>query len=287
MATRFTLNADLGDDIAKKKVVLFVGAGASRWATPRGGGSFKGWGEFLTDAAKMLPTASLRKLVNGRVKAGDFLIASELLKRNLGAEWQRLLADEFQQAADIPRLHKALINLQQRLVITTNFDKLLETAWHDSAPPRYPNLITRLDAKVFRLFRDDEPYLIKLHGTIDDVDTIVFDKSSYQRNAFDNQSYRDLIGTLLLTHTFLFVGFSMDDPAVASIVDSHAFRYADTRPHYIFTPGTPKPPADDLSRSLRKLFVLRYPDKDNHVALAEALEQLAEFGKERHRLMAS
>ena len=40
------------------------------------------------------------------------------------------------------------------------------------------------ERKAFKLFRDDEPCLIKLHGSIDDPDGIVFDKSSYQNNDF-------------------------------------------------------------------------------------------------------
>lgn len=285
MAPPISFNVDLLDDLARGKVVLFIGAGASKSANPRSGGAFKDWAEFLTDANAQVQDTKVKKIVTERIKYKDFLIASELLKTNLGEQWSRLITAEFQQAAETSRLHKALIGLGQRIIITTNFDKLIETAWSDSLPERHPTVISTVDHKVFRLFRNDEPYLIKLHGTIDAPESIVFDKTSYQREAFANQFYRDLIGTLLLTHTFLFVGFSMDDPAVSAVVESHAYKFFDSRPHYIFSSGTPNLAVDELSKTLRKLFVLRYSPKNGHIALVEAIEELIEKVVERRKIL--
>lgn len=286
MSNGAIFNVDLLDDLARRKVVLFVGAGASKSARPRAGGTFKGWSEFLETACAKIEDGAIQKIIKKPIKEQDYLIASELLKQNMGEGWARLLSDEFQQAAETSRLHKALIGLDQRIIVTTNFDKLIESAWQDSMPDRYPNVISNVDHKVFRLFRNDDSYLIKLHGTIDAPEHIVFDKSSYQREAFANQFYRDLIGTLLLTHTFLFIGFSMDDPAVASVVESHAYRFSDSRPHYIFTSGVANPVVDDLSKTFRKLFVIRYSAKDGHVALVEAIERLIADTNERRRILA-
>jgi hypothetical protein len=264
---------------------LFVGAGASKWAKPRGGGTFRGWREFLEFACEKIDQKKLKSAIKQQIDKSDFLIASELIKDALKEEWQTVLLNEFQQAADASRLHKALISLEQRVIVTTNFFKLIETAWLESCQNCWPTVISTVDAKAFRLFRDSNPYIIKLHGSIDDPSSIVFDKSSYQKSAFYNQFYRELIGTLLLTHTFIFIGFSMEDPAVSLFIESHAFRYGDTRPHYIFMPGREISPIDELSRKLRKLFVLRYSEKDEHVALVEALEQLALDMRDRRRLL--
>lgn len=280
-----SFNPDLVDDLARQRAVLFIGAGASKWAKPKGGGSFKDWPTFLLDAAKHATDKKIRLLIEKRVRARDYLIASELLKSTLQEKWRTILTQEFQQAADISRLHKALISLNQRVIVTTNFDKLIENAWNDTAPIRYPQVIGQIDEKVFRMFRDDETYLVKLHGSIDKPEEIVFDKTSYQNTAFANRFYAELLGTLLLTHTFIFIGFSMDDPAVSLIVESHAHRFPGTRPHYIFLSGPANQPIDDLSKSLRKLFVLRYQPKNGHVALAENIEALAEEVKKRRQLL--
>lgn len=275
-------NADLVSDIANRKVVVFVGAGASKWAKPTSGNSFKDWTSFLEHASKSA-TPKIRRLVKERLDAKDYLIASELLKTALAEKWATILEAEFQQAADISRLHKSIISLNQRIIVTTNFDKLIENAWNTPEITRYPKIISKIDQQAFKLFRDDEAYLIKIHGSIDESENIVFDKTSFQRAAFSNRFYQDLIGTLLLTHTFLFIGFSMDDPAVSLLVESHAYRYSDTRPHYAFISGKSQPEIDNLSRSIRKLFVLRYPSENNHVALAEQIEHLCDLGAKRKK----
>lgn len=286
MAQSLSFNVDLLEDLARRKVVLFVGAGASKSARPRSGGHFKDWSEFLTDANVHVQDTKTKSIIKERIKYKDYLIASELLKLNLGERWARLITSEFQKAAETSRLHKALIGLDQRIIVTTNFDKLIEIAWSDSRPERHPTVVSTVDHKVFRLFRNDEPYLIKLHGTIDAPESIVFDKTSYQKEAFANHFYRDLIGTLLLTHTFVFVGFSMDDPAVSAVVESHAYKFFDSRPHYIFTSGTANPSVDELSKTLRKLFVIRYSPKNGHIALVEAVEKMILEVNERRKILA-
>ncbi|WP_432730917.1 SIR2 family protein [Variovorax sp. W6] len=280
-----TFNADLVADIARRRVVVFIGAGASKWAKPYSGSSFKDWASFLQDAAKNAPL-KIQKLVKERLKSKDYLIASELLKSNLADQWSSILTAEFQQAADVSRLHRAIISLGQRIVVTTNFDKLIENAWNESNASRYPRVISKIDQQAFKLFRDEESYLIKIHGSIDEPENIVFDKTSFQRAAFSNQFYQDLISTLLLTHTFLFIGFSMDDPAVSLLVESHAYRFSDTRPHYAFMAGKNQLEIDNLSKSIRRLFILRYPDANHHSALADQIELLAMQGAQRRKELA-
>jgi hypothetical protein len=277
MPKAITFNADLVSDVASRRVVVFVGAGASKWAKPHGGSSFKDWAEFLKSAS-LKASPKIQRIVKERLKTNDYLMASEILKADLADQWPVVLAAEFQQAADISRLHKAIISLDQRVIVTTNFDKLIENAWNDSKLSMYPQVITKIDQQVFKLFRNEERYLIKIHGSIDEPEHIVFDKTSYQRTAFANRFYQDLINTLLLTHTFLFIGFSMDDPAVSLLVESHAYRYSETRPHYAFISGKSQPEIDTLSRKIRRLFVLRYSDANHHEELAIQIERLAEAG---------
>ena len=281
-----TFNADLVSDIALRRVVVFVGAGASKWAKPHNGRSFKDWTGFLQHASQSA-SPRIRKLVRARLKAKDYLIASELLKIDLADQWPGILSTEFQQAADISRLHKAIISLNQRIIVTTNFDKLIENAWNDAKIARYPQVVSKIDQQVFKLFRDEESYLIKIHGTIDEPENIVFDKTSYQRSAFANVFYHDLISTLLLTHTFIFIGFSMDDPAVSLLVESHAYRFSETRPHYAFVAGNTQIEIDNISRKVRRLFVLRYSIANQHAALADQIELLAESGSMRRKELVS
>ena len=75
----------------------------------------------------------------------------------------------------------------------------------------------------------------------------------------------------------------MDDPAVSLLVESHAYRYSETRPHYAFFSGKNQPEIDNLSKSIRRLFILRYADFNRHIELAEQIEALAVAGNQRRK----
>ena len=280
-------NADLVDDIARRRVVLFIGAGASKWAAPNDGSTYKDWPEFLRFANGKVANKSLRKIIESQIESLDYLMASELLKNSLQEEWIAILSQEFQKAAEVSRLHHALISLDPRIVITTNFDKLLENAWNQGEVKKYPTVISKIDSSAFKLFRNEENYLLKIHGSVDNPAGIVFDKTSYQRDAYSNRNYVSLLSTLLLTHTFIFVGFSMADPAVSLIIEGSAFRFPETRPHYIFQSGQSIPQVDDLWKQVRKLYVLRYNPAAEHVALAVNLEALGAAATKRRTELAA
>jgi len=286
-------NADLINDLAQRRAVLFLGAGVSASAQTNGGGRLKQWAEFLTSAAAKLPRGKIKTVANQLIKDKNYLFASELIKANLGEKWPELLGNEFRQLAQPSDLHKALVSLDQRILVTTNFDTLLEDAWIslNSGNPvktHHPVSISCIDASAFKMLRDDNDYIVKLHGDINDIDSIVFDTSTYQRNAYGNTYYKELLHSLLLTHTFLFVGFSMADPAISLMVEMFAHRFPDTRPHYILTGGPIRQEVRDLWKSLRKLYVIPYNKAENHRELITGLTELNEnIQSRRAELIAS
>lgn len=270
------LNADLINDAARRRVVIFVGAGASKWAKPTGGGEFLDWTEFLKKTSNELTDEDLKQRVRALVDEREYLFASQLLKDKLEHRWEEVTQAAFGQKAYPSELHKAIIRLRPRIIITTNFDKLIESAWdsENSTDHTYPKVISKIDPNVFRLFRDDYNYIIKIHGNIDDHDSMIFDKATYQTGAFGNTYYKDLISSLLLTHTFLFIGFSMTDPAISSIVEMYAHSFPGMRPHYILQSGNANE-IDELWKKHRKLSIIRYKSDQDHLELAEIVNELS------------
>lgn len=281
---RLQFNADLIDDLARRRVVLFLGSGVSASAKTRAGRPIRQWRDFLLHAAKELDPQARKGAVD-LIKSNEFLLASEIISAALQTRWKTLLEEEFAQVGKPSRLHKALIRLKQRIVITTNFDKILENAWNDGTvdDTHYPELITKLDRDIFRILRDNKSYIIKLHGTIDDADGLVFTKSSYAQRAYGDWVYQEFINTLLLTHTFVFIGFSMSDPAISLLVEMNANKYASSRPHYIFLADTVSDSIRDVYKRLRRIFIISYSSKDHHKELAEMVEGLGRQSQARER----
>ena len=103
---------------------------------------------------------------------------------------------------------------------------------------------------------------------------MIFSKSDYARRAFSSWIYNEYLESLLLTHTFLFIGFSMNDPAITSIIELYAQKYPKLRPHYIFQADPVDDMLSDVARSLRKLFVIKYDPRENHSELPKMLRDL-------------
>lgn len=278
-----SFNPDLIDDLARQRVVLFLGSGVSASATTRSGQKIKQWSEFLNYAAEKVGDQKTKKHIANLIKSSDYLMACELLRSALDDKWQKILIDEFSQVADPSDLHKAIVRLDQRIILTTNFDKILQNTWNspDITVTHHPTMIAELDASIFRLLRDDNKYLIKLHGSIDRPDTIIFTKENYNKYAYGSWIYRELLGALLLTHTFVFIGFSMSDPAVSFIIEMHAQKFPETRPHYIFVPGSASQQSIDISKKLRRLYIVPYSPKDEHKQLVHFIEEIGGLVRKR------
>jgi hypothetical protein len=279
-------NADLIDDLAARRVVIFVGSGVSASSVTRSGSRVRQWHAFLDFASSRLDHSQHQELVKEYLDKQDYLFAAELIKDSLSAaQWDQLIQDEFGQIADPSDLHRAIVALDQRVVVTTNFDKLLEDAWADpnAMLTHHPQVITKLDSTAFKIFRDNRSYLIKLHGTVDDPEFMIFTQSDYTRHAYVNWAYSSFIETLLTTYTVLFIGFSMNDPALSRLVEMHAHRYPLSRPHYIFTAGPIDIKVKDINKRLRKLYVMEYSPEDNHSQLIDHISELGVKAKAKRR----
>jgi len=278
-------NSDLIGDLARQRVVLFIGAGVSSSAHTAAGGKILGWPAFLSATAEKV-AEPLKNQVKYLIKSKDYLLACELLQMSLEDEWERLVTTEFGQVANPSALHKAVLELTQRIIITTNFDKLFESAWGlpGAAGTHYPKVISKIDRDIFRILKDAEgSYLLKIHGSIDDPASLIFSRSEYIRMAFGNENYSTFLDSLLLNFTFIYIGFSMDDPAITSLMEMYALRYPSSRPHYIFAPSIVPENIVMLQKRLRKLVVIQYDSKDDHAELAPLLIELRNLMRDRRK----
>lgn len=276
-------NADLIDDIARQRAVIFVGAGVSAGAKDANGKRVMGWEEFLRDAAGRVISASDRNTILAQIDRKDYLMACELLRRALADSWRDVLFEEFGRRLEPTPVHQALVGLKQRIVITTNFDKLLETAWDrfSEGNSHHPTVFTKVDSNVFKAFRDTRQYIIKIHGTVDDEESFIFTKGDFINKAFGSWAYSEFLSTLMLTHTLIFIGFSMDDPAISQLVETNARKFPGSRPHYIFQAKPVDQSIANINRSLRKIYSIEYDSANDHAELALLVDELGKKGLDR------
>lgn len=271
-------NADLVDDLARQKVVLFLGSGVSTSAITRSGSKMKGWRDFLVGLSTSVD-ANTSAQVKYYLDRYDYLLATEILKTSLIETWGKLVSDEYGQVADPSPLHEAIIGLDQRIILTTNFDKLIEICWQTriGSSTHLPKIISMVDERVFAILKDhNSKFLVKIHGTVDDCDTLILSKSDYIRSAYGSPAYGSFLDSLFLNYTFLFIGFSMEDPAISALLEMYARRYPTARPHYMLSPSGISQNILDINKRLRKLQIIPYDAESDHSELPKLINELAE-----------
>lgn len=267
-----------------------MGAGVSAGAKTKSGNLFKEWGVFLREVSVTIHDEQVKRQVDKLLNEYDYLFASELIRDLIGKDkWHDCLKAEFSQAGECSDLHRAIVGLKQRITITTNFDKLFEAAWQLCNPEAayWPQVISKIDKNIFKVLRDNAEYIIKLHGTIDNPEELIFAKSEYNRKAFNDWAYRTFIETVLMTYTIIFIGFSMKDPAISYVVEMYAQRLPDARPHYIFLGGEYPDRYIELMKNVRRLFIIPYSEEKNHSHLSELLKDLGTQAGSRRREISS
>lgn len=275
------------DEIARRRVLVFLGSGVSRQSIGINGKHPPLWVEFLKNGALLCTDVKARAEINRQIKAGDLLTACEILKEELGAAWNGLISQEFVDphyvSADI---HEQIFKLDARLVITQNFDKIYDAyATANSQGTVVLKTYTELDTAEF--IRRRQRLILKAHGTIDQPGDMVFTRGDYARARHKHSSFYSLLDGLVLTHTCLFIGCGTSDPDIALMLERAVQLHPSTFPHYLVMGGS-------LSISLRKAYrrtlnleALAYSAANNHEALVPSIAALQQRVEARRLELAS
>jgi len=214
---------ELAENLEKGRVVLFVGSGMSQPQLP----GWRGLLEQMVQQAELngIYIDSHRKLEIGELIAKDeLLVAAGKVKQALGKDFHSILKRVFTSANPTPTAaHKLLPRLPLKAVVTTNYDKLLEGVYpgstHTSIHPKIPSL-------------KEDFFLWKLHGDIDDADSIVLDETDYDALSVDSRIVTVLNG--LFQHaTVLFVGYGLKDPDLLLVLkELTTILQQQTGPHF-------------------------------------------------------
>lgn len=97
-------------------------------------------------------------------------------------------------------LDDLIISLKPDHIITTNYDHLLDFSHYE--------VITN-DRDLLKA--KSNHYLLKMHGDINNVEEIIFKEDDYLKYSHTHALYELYIKSLLIDHTFLFVGYSLND----------------------------------------------------------------------------
>ena len=271
---KITWPKPLLDDLCERKAIIVIGAGVSKRSVsssePKRHPPL--WGEFLE---KAVARYDIRKRhIRRAINEGDYLSACEWIRNIADEDWVRFLRDQFvapsYKAND---LHEKIFRLDQRITFSLNFDNIYETFVMNQTSGR-TSVKQYYDDDVYKFLRDGGDYLIKMHGSIESPDLLIFSESDYAKARSKFANFYEVLDASILSHTFMFVGCGFKDPNIKLLLESHKFKFPQSMPHYILT-GSRIP--DDLEHTLlktRNLKCIKYNTANNHEELLSNLDQL-------------
>lgn len=281
---------ELIEDIAKRNCVLYLGSGISAASQNDEGKAPSTWHKFLSDILDIRQDKlqECREIINQLLDKENFLTACEIIVRHLGErDFGELAADEFRRPGYHPnKLHEIIFSLDSRLVITPNIDKIYDQ--YATAQSSGTVIIKTYRDDIARYLRSPDYLIIKAHGTIDDTDHIVFTHSQYSRVRNDNAAFYRMLDALLLTHTFIFLGYGLSDPDIQLVLENLNFSFPGCRPHYMVIPSNNL--SDDELNCIannRNIEFLQYENPDKtHSQLLDSLKELDYYVAEKRQEIA-
>jgi hypothetical protein len=221
-------------EIAARRCILFLGAGVSSSCKSSEGKSPKGWREFISDASNLIANEENKEIIQNLIQNGNNLLALQGIYSEVdNADYLSFLDNNFNsQIFKASKLHELIFNLDSRFVITTNFDKIYETYCLSTSQEGF-KVVTYNSESLIDEIRSDTRLIIKAHGTIDNINKMIFTRSQYHQAKREHSKFYEVLKALFITHTVVFIGCSLDDPDIQLILEDINIIGSGNKPHYI------------------------------------------------------
>ena len=242
----------LREAIKADELVLFVGAGLSWNFKNKKNETLEGWTKMTSSITSHLKE---KHRITEEVKQScDKKEPIDALKEIEDSGVNKRIVGEFVKdyftlgEGNDYSLHQNLFELSTK-IITTNYDRAFEMA-----VPRLQE-IKAYRGKNYELNRlkKDSVFLFKLHGCIENVDSMVLFPSDYEK--LYNSKGRDAEHALyalrnhIFNKTFLFIGTGLSDPQINSFFEEiKRIQQIYNQEHYIITPDPLEKSLDFLTR---------------------------------------
>lgn len=267
-------NEDIVQAIGRRRCVIVLGAGVSRNSKNKDGKRPATWEEFLKNCSESLGNPNhIDELINKK----DFLTACELIKKKLTADnFTTLVQKEYQSAGYFHApIHEHIYNLDASIVASPNFDNIYEThAAKISAGSVIIKDHTSQDIANY-LLGGDVRLVLKTHGSANNPQDVIFTRNDYASARTKYVLFYEILKSLALTHTFLFIGCGMDDPDIRMLFEDVQFAHGRMPFHYMTLPRAEVHPdvLQVASESMRVKFI-EYSPVNGHEELTTSLEEL-------------
>jgi len=258
--------------IAADQWVLFIGSGVSASCRNAAGASPPTWPGLLTRLCDLIADPNSEAIGEGLIQKRDLLSAADHIRFSLDEEGNlNSYLTTLRQAVEGPagdpyqpsELYDQLLALEPRVVFTTNYDKLFETASRNGySTHRFDSATLGGD------LRRGDPVLVKLHGSTDSIAEVILTRPDFARVMLQGRHVFDILHALSLTSTVLFVGYSLDDPDIQLVLQAVGRGGLDPEAHFMLSDDPATPSRIPVFRTSFGITVLAYEAGRHDLVLA-------------------
>ena len=170
------------------------------------------------------------------------------------------------------KVHELIKDLDSKIVVTTNFDKLYEGLCHE---PEYLTFDYTDTRSIIGSIKAPENIIIKAHGSIDDTEKLIFTAKQYYQAQEQYPEFYHLMTALFLTHTVVFFGYSLNDPDINLLLQFLHNTANSSCPHYMIDKKGNKPQMVKHWKDTYNVSLLEYGD--DYSCLESSLEELRDL----------
>jgi hypothetical protein len=204
---------------ADGNVVPFIGAGMS---VP----VYKLWADVLMDVTKNSFDSTFPQKVKSCIDKNEYETAASLILDELGeGEFYSAMADEFSRDK-IKSIKTMAVSMLPKifsgLVITTNFEKMLEVVY-DNANESFVGITYHtndgniINEVITKGIANNEHFLIKIHGDIDSERSLILTKEKYDEVYGNDTLFKHTLSKIFDSKQLLFLGCSLKNDRTMQI----------------------------------------------------------------------
>lgn len=270
-------------ELASRRCIIFLGSGASAGCVSSDGKSSPPtWSNFLENLKNQLPASFDKATIDDLMAKEKFLDAAEIILSNMSpADFTHIIRELFVQPRFAPsKVHEAILDIDPKIIITTNYDDIYDTFCRSGMAKDGYNVCRYYDHHLVTDLRSPVRIVVKAHGCISDPSKIVLSRSQYFRGRQGYGSFFNVLDSLFLTNTILFIGYSLSDPDIQLVLENANIAAPSAHPHYALVP-------DDIPADIERAASMAYNieffkfSAGNYAEIESSLVELAELVKQQ------
>lgn len=267
-------------ELAERRCVVLLGAGASAGATSENGRHPPSWTELL-NFLKTRATFSHEESqsIERAISEMRLLDAAELILAKIQLpELRTALRETFLLPGYGPSdIHKHVLDIDPKIVITTNYDTIYDDYCRKGKAVAGYSVKLHTSKDLLDEVRSTARLVIKAHGCVSEPQNIVLSRLQYFKARSEYPSFYSVLSSIFLTSTVLFVGYSLSDPDITLVLENASIAAPCAHPHYALVP---KGMADPLKNAMSKaynIFLVEYENADGgHSEAVAAMKDLSD-----------